>query len=105
MDADNPSGRHYRAMLYVNGWQMGNYVSDIGPQHSFPIPNGVLRPQERNSIVIAVWKIDQTEGGLGEVSLVNYGSYKSGLVMPTDPGLRATRFALSLILSPITSFL
>jgi len=55
--------------------------------------------------VIAVWKIDQSEGGLGEVSLVNYGSYKSGLVMPTDPGLRATRFALSLILSPITSFL
>jgi beta-galactosidase GanA len=81
----DPPGRHYRAILYVNGWQMGNYVSDMGPQHSFPIPNGVLRTQGRNSIVIAVWKVDQSEGGLGEVSLINYGSYKSGLVMPADP--------------------
>jgi beta-galactosidase len=82
----DPPGRHYRAILYANGWQMGNYVSDMGPQHSFPIPNGVLHPHGRNSIVIAVWKIDQSEGGLGEVSLVNYGSYKSGLIMPTGPG-------------------
>jgi beta-galactosidase len=73
----DPPNRHYRAMLYVNGWQMGNYVSDMGPQHSFPIPNGVLQPRGKNSIVIAVWKLDESEGGLGEVSLVNYGSYRT----------------------------
>jgi hypothetical protein len=77
---DTPN-RHYRAILFVNGWHMGNYVSDVGPQHTFPIPNGVLHPQGNNSIVIAVWKTDESEGGLGEVSLINYGSYKSGLVM------------------------
>jgi beta-galactosidase GanA len=81
----DPPNRHYRAVLFVNGWQMGNYVSDMGPQHTFPIPNGVLRPQGNNSIVIAVWKVDPSEGGLGEVSLINYGSYKSGLVMRGDP--------------------
>ena len=75
----DPPGRHYRAILFVNGWQMGNYVSDMGPQHSFPIPNGVLHSQGSNSIVIAAWKLDTTEGGLGEVSLMSYGSYKSGL--------------------------
>jgi beta-galactosidase GanA len=74
-------GRHYRAILFVNGWHMGNYVSDMGPQHSFPIPNGVLHPQGSNTIVIAVWKTDQSAGSLGDVSLINYGSYKSGLVM------------------------
>jgi hypothetical protein len=42
----------------------------------------VLHPQGSNSIVIAVWKIDQSAGSLGDVSLINYGSYKSGLVMP-----------------------
>jgi hypothetical protein len=72
----DPPGRHYRAILFVNGWHMGNYVADIGPQHSFPIPNGVLRPQGHNSIVIAVWKVDQSAGSLGEVSLINYGSYR-----------------------------
>ena len=77
IEIKDPPGRHYRAILYVNGWQMGNYASDLGPQHSFPVPNGVLRPQGRNSITIAVWKTDESAGGLGEVSLVNYGSYKS----------------------------
>jgi len=78
----DPPGRHYRAILFVNGWHMGNYVADIGPQHSFPIPNGVLHPQGSNSIVIAVWKVDQSVGSLGEVSLINYGSYQSGLSLP-----------------------
>ena len=74
----DPPGQHYRALLFVNGWQMGQYVSDLGPQRSFPIPNGVLKPQGDNAIDIAVWKTDDKPGGLGEVSLVNYGSYKTG---------------------------
>ncbi|WP_267382964.1 beta-galactosidase [Sphingomonas sp. GC_Shp_2] len=68
----DPPGRHYRATLFVNGWQFGNYVSDLGPQHSFPIPNGVLDPNGRNTIAIAVWKLDGSAGGLGDVSLTRY---------------------------------
>lgn len=79
VEIKDPPNRHYRAILYVNGWQMGNYVSDMGPQHSFPIPNGVLHPHGKNSIVIAVWKLDESDGGLGDVSLVSYGSYRSVL--------------------------
>jgi beta-galactosidase len=75
---DEPS-RRYRAAIFVNGWQMGNYVNDIGPQHRFPIPNGILHPQGDNNIAIAVWNMDATSGGLGHVSLVNYGSYMSPL--------------------------
>ncbi len=41
--ADDPA-RKYRAEIYVNGWDMGNYVNYLGPQHSFPVPNGVLEP-------------------------------------------------------------
>ena len=41
--SDDPS-RKYRAMMFVNGWQVGNYVNYVGPQHSFPIPNGILNP-------------------------------------------------------------
>jgi beta-galactosidase GanA len=78
LQVNDPPGRHYRATLFVNGWQMGSYVSDLGPQHSFPIPSGILQPQGSNALVLAVWKIDQSEGDLGEVSLVNYGSYKTG---------------------------
>jgi hypothetical protein len=56
----------------------------MGPQHSFPVPNGVLHPQGSNPIVMAVWKLDQSEGGLDAISLVNCGSYKSALVMPSQ---------------------
>lgn len=30
----------YRAQLWVNGYQFGKYVSGIGPQTSFPVPQG-----------------------------------------------------------------
>lgn len=81
---DDPPGRHYRATLFVNGWQMGNYIADLGPQRRFPIPNGVIDPHGKNSITISVWKTDDTPGGLGAVSLVDYGSYTS----PIDVGAK-----------------
>lgn len=68
----DPPGRRYRATIFVNGWQFGNYVADKGPQRSFPIPTGVLDPNGRNTIAIAVWKTDASTGGLGRVSLVDY---------------------------------
>lgn len=70
---DRP-GRHYRALIFVNGWQMGHYIADLGPQSRFPIPTGVLNPQGANHIAIAVWKTDDTPGGLGLVSLIDEGS-------------------------------
>jgi beta-galactosidase GanA len=73
------SSRKYRAMLWVNGWMVGNYVNYRGPQHSFPVPNGILNPNGSNSIAIAVWNLDGSTGGLGKVSLTNYGSFASSL--------------------------
>jgi beta-galactosidase len=67
----DPPGRHYRATLFVNGWQFGNYVAELGPQRDFPIPEGVLDHHGPNRIAIAVWKTDTTPGGLGEVELVD----------------------------------
>ncbi len=76
--SDNPSPM-YRAMLYVNGWMVGNYVNYVGPEHSFPVPNGILNPNANNTIAIAVWNLDGSTGGLGTVSLTNYGSWASSL--------------------------
>ncbi|MER5450917.1 beta-galactosidase [Streptomyces sp. NPDC002764] len=75
---DDPS-RKYRATIFVNGWQVGNYVNYLGPQHTFPVPDGILDPNGRNSVAIAVWNLDGSTGGLGKVSLTDYGSYASSL--------------------------
>ena len=92
---DDPS-RHYRAQIFVNGWQLGRYVNDLGPQHSFPIPAGILRPNGTNTIAIAVWNTDATSGGLGTVSLESYGSQASPLRVGAvaSPGYDRERYAM-----------
>ncbi|MGH8962023.1 MAG: NPCBM/NEW2 domain-containing protein, partial [Jatrophihabitantaceae bacterium] len=93
--SDDPS-RQYRALLFVNGWQVGDYVNYKGPQHSFPVPNGILNPNGRNTIAIAVWNLDGSTGGLGAVSLTNYGSYASALRVSQNasPGYDRHKYAM-----------
>jgi beta-galactosidase GanA len=93
--ADDPS-RKYRAMIFVNGWEVGNYVNYLGPQHSFPVPNGILNPNGTNSIAIAVWNLDGSTGGLGRVALTNYGSYTSSLQVRQNysPGYNRAQYAM-----------
>jgi hypothetical protein len=92
---DDPA-REYRALIYVNGWQVGQYVNYLGPEHSFPIPNGVLDPNGPNSIAIAVWNLDGSTGGLGTVALTDYGSYASSLAVRQNaaPGYDPRAYAM-----------
>jgi len=75
---DEHSARHYRAQVYLNGWNLGLYVNDIGPQHDFPLPAGLLRTSGDNTLALAVWSNDSA-GGLGAVSLVAAGNARGGV--------------------------
>lgn len=44
------NGTTARAELFVNGWQFGKYVSDIGPQTMFPVFPGIIHPRGVNTI-------------------------------------------------------
>ncbi|MGV9366173.1 beta-galactosidase [Amycolatopsis sp. NPDC003731] len=92
---DDPA-RQYRALLFVNGWQLGQYVNYLGPQHSFPIPTGILNPNGRNTIAVAVWNLDGSTGGLGTIAWTNYGSYRSPLTVRQNasPGYDPARYAM-----------
>ena len=79
---DDDPARHYRAQIFVNGWQLGQYINGVGPQHSFPVPAGILRPDADNTIAVAVWSTDEG-GGLGTVRLEVYGSPSSPLQVGT----------------------
>ncbi|KAJ7120078.1 galactose-binding domain-like protein [Mycena epipterygia] len=48
-------GGTYRVFLYVNGWNMGRYVANLGPQSRFPVPAGILDYKGTNTVVLAVW--------------------------------------------------
>ncbi|TIC95814.1 putative beta-galactosidase A [Colletotrichum higginsianum] len=56
-DADADATAAYRATLYVNGFQYGKYVSNVGPQTRFPVPEGILRYQGTNWVGLAVWAL------------------------------------------------
>jgi len=73
--------RHYRALIYLNGWLLGRYINDLGPQTLFSLPAGILHPNGHNQLAIASWGLDRTTGGLGQVSLEAYGVYASPLTV------------------------
>jgi len=58
---------NYRAFIYVNGWLVGQYRSDPGFTHLFPVPAGILNETGDNVIAIAAWSLDG-RSALGRVS-------------------------------------
>jgi hypothetical protein len=69
----------YRAFIYVNGWLIGRYVNNVGPQHQFYVPSGILNDRGGNTLAIAVWGLDGAAGGLDRVSLVAAGHQAGGV--------------------------
>ncbi|KAF4636287.1 hypothetical protein G7Y89_g1812 [Cudoniella acicularis] len=45
----------YRAQLWVNGYQFGKYTNNIGPQSSYPVPQGILNYHGQNWLAIEIW--------------------------------------------------
>ncbi|KNG51415.1 glycoside hydrolase family 35 protein [Stemphylium lycopersici] len=48
----------YRVQLYVNGWQYGKYVNNVGPQTKFPVTEGVLNYNGTNYLGVSLWGLD-----------------------------------------------
>ncbi|MEU6222958.1 beta-galactosidase [Streptomyces sp. NPDC047042] len=82
--ADDP-GRAYRVQIFLNGWNMGQYVNDVGPQHTFVLPNGVLRTRGANTLALAVLSDGTTVSGPGEVRLTLLGSAAGGVEVADVP--------------------
>ncbi|OAA47981.1 beta-galactosidase lacA [Cordyceps fumosorosea ARSEF 2679] len=55
----NSTSQPYHAFLYVNGFQFGKYISYLGPQTSFPVPEGIIDHSGENWVALAVWALDK----------------------------------------------
>ncbi len=75
---DDP-GRAYRVQIFLNGWNLGQYVNDVGPQHTFVLPSGVLRTRGDNTLALAVLSDGTSEVGPGVVRLELLGSAAGGV--------------------------
>jgi hypothetical protein len=52
-NASNPNGAGnsapaFHVQLYVNGYQFGKYINNVGPQTSYPVPQGIFDYQGKS---------------------------------------------------------
>ncbi|KAF8744275.1 Beta-galactosidase, domain 3, partial [Rhizoctonia solani] len=85
----------YRAVLFVNGWTMGKVASELGPQYKFPVHEGILNYQGKNTVAFALWVLEDQpvkptlslavdgvyDGGVGKIELTNPGWTSHGTVV------------------------
>ncbi len=90
------SSANYRALIFVNGWNMGQYIANVGPQHTFVIPNGVLDPNGHNTLAIAVTSDGGVGNGLESVALTDLGTVRGGVPVALDnaPSWNAARWGV-----------
>ncbi len=83
-DPDKPQSSHVtRAIIFVNGWHIGHYIADVGPQHVFVIPPGILNGHGPNTIALAVTSDGQAANAFEPVKLVVLNTARGGV--PVEP--------------------
>jgi hypothetical protein len=86
-DATKPrSARENRALIFVNGWNMGQFIAHIGPQRTFVIPPGLLDPNGENTIALAVSSDGKAGNALEPVRLVTLRAVRGGVPLDTGTG-------------------
>lgn len=65
------SASPYRVQLFVNGYQYGKYVNNVGPQTSYPVPEGILNYHGTNWIAVSLWAQDKSGAKLDGLDLVS----------------------------------
>jgi beta-galactosidase GanA len=73
------SGGHYRVLIFLNGWNMGQYIADVGPQHTFVLPTGILNPHGRNTLALAVTSDGGPANALETVRLTDLATVRGGV--------------------------
>ncbi|CAE7223865.1 unnamed protein product [Rhizoctonia solani] len=94
---DAPQGTNVRAQLYVNGYQYGKFVKQVGNQIAFPVPPGILNIRGKNTIGLSVWS-QSAQGAKVSIDWNVLGVYDSGFNADIDaaylqPGWTSARLA------------
>jgi len=85
-DPDKPrSPGRYRVLIFVNGWNMGQFIANVGPQRTFVLPNGIIDPHGKNTIALAVTSDGAPGDALEAVKLVNLRTVRGGLPVARVP--------------------
>ncbi|KAI0155202.1 family 35 glycosyl hydrolase [Xylariaceae sp. FL1272] len=73
-----------RVMVWVNGYQYGKYVPQLGPQTRFPIPPGVVNNKGTNTLAVSLWAQTNEGAKLDDITLFTYGQYQTSFDFNQD---------------------
>lgn len=73
------STARYRVLIFVNGWNMGQFIAHVGPQRVFPIPEGILDHHGPNTVALAVTSDGAPGDALEAVRLVALRNVRGGV--------------------------
>jgi hypothetical protein len=59
-----------RCQIYVNGYQFGKLVHNIGPQDIFPVPEGIWNYHGANYLGVSLWALEEGGGKVENLELV-----------------------------------
>lgn len=69
-----------KAVIWLNGWLIGRYWEQKGPQHEFYLPEGLLNTNGDNVLAVAVWNRGHMGGLTSAPRLVQYTSLRAQTV-------------------------
>lgn len=78
------SGAFWNACLFANDSVPTYPVNNLGPQTSFPVPQGILNYSGTNYVAVTLWSQEESGAKLGGFQLAVDGVIQSGM---RDPGL------------------
>ncbi|KAG7094115.1 hypothetical protein E1B28_007729 [Marasmius oreades] len=82
----SPITSNYRVQIYLNGWQIGKYFNNIGPQTIFVLPAGILRRNSTNTLALSLWSLDRNGASLAGLELITDGVFSTGFTFKDYAG-------------------
>lgn len=70
-----------RALIFVNGWNLGQFIAHIGPQRVFVLPPGIINPNGENTLTLAVTTDGQAANALEAVRLLPLAVARGGVAL------------------------
>ena len=82
------SAPEQRVLIFVNGWNLGQFISHIGPQRVFVLPPGLLNLQGENTLALAVTTDGRTGNALEVPRLLPLQVVRGGVPLEPVPAPR-----------------
>ncbi|KAJ3902306.1 glycoside hydrolase family 35 protein [Lentinula edodes] len=70
---------NFRVQIYLNGWQIGKYINNIGPQTVFVLPAGILFRNSTNTLALSMWSLDAEGASITGLEVISDGIFATAL--------------------------